>query len=253
VESGSSLTFLISPDSISEEDARAELAENDCDVSNAGTPGADIEQLTVNFECQNPIFRRELERVGVENYDSILVLTEERSGGGLSSDSRSMITMLLCRDLQKAAVKERGALTWGLQKPSTDACIIAEILDPRTSDLISLAKTDDHIVSNALISMALGQISEQCDLGILIDDLFSAEGNEIHIKDSSLYAFEGESLCFWEILNRARQRGEVALGYQRFQDVLDGAAEKGIVLNPADKQNKIVWNKGDKIVVLAED
>merc|ERR1712205_202784 len=98
-----------------------------------------------------------------------------------------MITLLLCRDLQREAVRDRGMVTFGYQKPSDQATIIAEILDPRTSELIKLANTDDHVVSNALISMALGQISEQADLGCLIDDLFSNKGNEIHIKDVRLF------------------------------------------------------------------
>lgn len=247
VEPGSLLTML--NNSISEDDAKAELAEQMCDVDS----GEDLANLTVTFENQNPIFRRELERVNIPDYDAILVLTEELPVGGLSSDSRTMIAMLLCRDLQKQGVRERNTVTWGHKKPSTDACVIAEILDPRTAELVALAKTDDHIVSNQLISMALGQISEQADIGMLIDDLFGSEGNEIHIKDSMLYAFEGEQLSFWEILTRARQRGEVAIGWQLKKDVDGGAPEKGLVLNPENKEARVSWHKGDKIVVLSED
>lgn len=248
VEPNSQLVMLNQMD---EEEAKEELAENMCDVS----PGSqDICNLTVSFEKQNPIFRRELERCNIPDFDSILVLTEEQKGiAGLSSDSRSMITMLLCRDLQKEAVVQDGRTTWGTKKPSNQAILISEILDPRTAELISLASCDDHIVSNALVSMALGQMSEQPDLGQLIAQLFDPEGNEIHIKECTLYAFEGESLNFWEIINRARQRGEVAIGYQLAADVAAGAAEKGLVINPLDKENKIVWSQGDKIVVLSED
>merc|ERR1712054_587318 len=164
-----------------------------------------------------------------------------------------MITMLLCRDLQKEAERDMGAVTYSNGIPSSQATVIAEILDPRTAELIKLAKTDDHIVSNELISMALGQMSEQADLGPLIDDLFSEAGNEMHIKDVRLFAYEGETLSFWEIMNRARQRCEVAIGYQRYADQQEGRKDKGLTLNPGDKSMRICWSNMDKIVVISED
>jgi len=101
--------------------------------------------------------------------------------------------------------------------------------------------------------MALGQMSEQADLGPLIDDLFSEEGNEMHIKDVRLFAYEGETLSFWEIMNRARQRCEVAIGYQRFVDAQNDPETKGLQLNPVDKSERITWADKDKIVVISED
>ena len=150
--------MMLSDNSI--EDRIAELAENQCVVEE------DLKNLRVSFEARNPIFRRELERVDIPSYDSILV-TETRPGTeGLCSDSRSMITMLLCRDLQKQAALD-GAVTFGRQVPSNEATVISEILDPRTAELIKLAKTDDHIVSNELISMALGQCQNRQTLAPL--------------------------------------------------------------------------------------
>jgi len=249
VVAGSHLTMLSAEPS--EEDRRAELEDAQCN------PDEDLQNVQVSFQVQNPIFRRELERVDIPSYDAILVLTEARSGtDGLSSDSRSMITLLLCRDLQREAARDLGAVTFGYQRPSDEAVVIAEILDPRTSELIKLAKTDDHVVSNALISMALGQISEQADVGPLIDDLFSKEGNEIHIKDVRLFVdtAQPEALSFWEIMNRARQRCEVAIGYQRLEDALNPEKkDKGIILNPTGRDEKITWAEGDKIVVIAEE
>jgi len=249
VEPGSTLVML--SDQPSEEDRRAELEDAMC------VPALDIKNCEVIFEQKNPIFRRELEKLAVpiHEFDAILVLTESRPGcEGLSSDSRSMITMLLIRDMQRQAVRENNAVTFGRKIPSDQAVVISEILDPRTAELIKLAKCDDHIVSNELISMALGQVSENADIGPLLDDLFSVEGNELHIKDVRLFAYEGETLSFWEIMNRARQRCEVAIGYQRYADVIDpNAQEKGLILNPADKSQRITWSNKDKIIVLSED
>merc|ERR1711981_1265544 len=111
---GSLLTLLSDGPDI--EDRRAELEDAQC------VPDEDLANLDVTFEQQNPIFRRELERCDIPSYDAILVLTETRPGvEGLSSDSRSMITLLLCRDLQREAVMDRGMVTFGYQKPSDQA------------------------------------------------------------------------------------------------------------------------------------
>jgi len=256
VQKGSTLVML--SDGPSVEARIEECAEADFDVTTK------CHNLTVLFESQNPIFRRELERCDIPSFDSILVLTETRAGfEGLSSDSRSMITMLLCRDLQKHAWRTEGRLTAGLRRPCNKASVIAEILDPRTAELISLANTSDHIVSNEMISMALGQMSECADVGGLLDELFSVGKNDIRIRDVRLYAYEGETLSFLEIMNRARQRCEVAIGFQRRADVEGGMPQKGIILNPPNKEMRITWNgptmngndeviEGDRIVVIAE-
>lgn len=153
-----------------------------------------------------------------------------------------MITMLLCRDLQKHAWRNQGTLTAGHRKPCIKACVIAEILDPRTAALINLANTNDHVVSNEMISMALGQMSEEANIGGLLDELFQVGGNDIRIKDVRLYAYEGETLSFLEIMNRARQRCEVAIGFQRRSDFELGDRDKGIILNPPNKEMRITWN-----------
>jgi len=257
VEQGSQLVML--SDGPSVEERVAEMLEANYDVDK------DPRNLSVLLKSCSPIFRRELEMQEIPTFDAILVLTEQR-GDGLSSDSRSMITMLLCRDLQKEAYEMDGTLTFGHRLPAPRATLIAEILDPRTAALINLAGTDDYIVSNALISMALGQMSEQADIGPLVDDLFAAGGNDVRIKDVRLYAYEGETLSFLEIMNRARQRCEVAIGYQRRADIDAGRPDNGITLNPPNKETRITWRgptavassrgqqvvDGDKIVVIAE-
>jgi len=261
VEEGSKLTMMcnfteIFDDGIDGAKAELEDAYCICDFKPEKGGQGDLTNIEVDFQSTNPIFRRDLEKFDIPSYDSILVLTETVAGReGLSSDSRSMITMLLARDLQKEAVLKHNAVTWGYKKKSTESVLIAEILDPRTADLVALCRADDHMVSNAMISMCLGQMSEQPDVGLLIDDLFSCDGNEVHIKPIDCYVFIGKEtdLSFWQILNRARQRGEVAIGYQRIEDLLNGEPEKGLVINPLNKEAKISWSPGDKIVVISED
>lgn len=233
-----SLSELQAPDV---ETRLQELLDNDLDVEDEVNGLKNVE-LEMRVGC--PILRDELMEADMEKYDAVLILTEERQGfSGLESDSRSMVTMLLARDIQKKHDSKH--VSTG-QQP----VLIAEILDPRTAELVALAACNDHMVSNELVSQGLGQMSQEIDIQPLLDDLFSPDGNEMHIKDICLYANEGEFLTFWEILNRARQRLEVAMGYERFDAE---AGERNITLNPPNKDEKICWQKGDRVVVLSED
>eukprot|EP00658_Telonema_sp_P-2_P030711 TRINITY_DN23148_c0_g1_i15.p1 TRINITY_DN23148_c0_g1~~TRINITY_DN23148_c0_g1_i15.p1 ORF type:complete len:213 (-),score=75.03 TRINITY_DN23148_c0_g1_i15:365-1003(-) len=198
----------------------------------------------------SPIIRSDLVDTELSTYDAVLVLTEEREGiAGLCSDSRSMVTMLLVRDEQQRYLME--------EKIQTLPVMIAEILDPRTAQLLELASADDSMVSNEFVSMALGQMAMERDIRILVEDLFCPEGNEMHIKGVHLFAQAGESLSFWEVMNRARQRVEIALGFAlavtNSDKMRDGVAEGELILNPANKSQKITWMPNDRIVVLSED
>jgi len=246
--------------------AKQELNDNGLDWEGVGVEDCEaLTNMTLTFCQTDPIFygklnagRHELDEnpVNLWEYDSILVLTEGHRGmEGLTSDSRTMITTLLCRHIQKECAEE-GRVTFRGNNPTT-ATVIPEISDPRTSALLGLAKAQDFIVSGDLISMALGQMSEEADIHQLLADLFSPEGNEMHIKDVRLYVTAGETLSFWEIMNRARQRCEVALGYFRpgmAEPIINPGSETsdGSSITP-DKSVRITWRSGDQIVVIAED
>jgi len=209
-----------------------ELAAADCD------PAA-LQNIVLENVEGNPLVRPGLMKAKIHEFDSVLILTAEEDGKeGIKSDSRSMVTMLLCRDIQnkEAAPDDR----------RTNPFLVAEILDPRTATLCSLAAADDFMVSNRLVSEALAQMSQEINIHPLVEDLFSPEGSEMHIKDIKLYAAQGESLSFWELLARARMRCEIAIGYYKH-------GGKELVMNPLDKSAPICWDPADRVVVLSED
>jgi len=242
VSEGSTLAILAEAPSV--EARYEELASQDC------VPAEHLTNICLEMMVGNPIIRADLVATELQTYDAVLVLTEEREGvPGLSSDSRSMVTMLLVRDEQNKYLME--------ERIKKLPVMIAEILDPRTAQLLELASADDSMVSNEFISMALGQMAMEKDVRILVEDLFCPEGNEMHIKGVHLFAQAGESLSFWEIMNRARQRVEIALGYElavtNADKLRDGVNEGELILNPIDKSAKITWMPYDRIVVISED
>jgi len=197
-----------------------------------------IKNITLEHYVGNPMLLRNIEEVRPQNYDGIIVLTEKKDGrDGLSCDSCTMVTTLLIRDIQK--------------REGVFPTLVSEILDPRTSNLIRLAKMNDFICANDFVSMALGQIAEESDIHGLIEEIFSPEGSEMHIKPINLYAYEGESLNFWELVTRARNRAQVCLGWMKLDEYEGGSPVPN--LNPVDKVEKHIWMKGDMLVVLSDD
>ncbi|KNC56240.1 DMI1 protein [Thecamonas trahens ATCC 50062] len=166
----------------------------------------------------NPIARSQLEALPLEHFDVVMVLGGDNAGApssGMASDSQTMVTMLLVRDIQT----KRG---------NPDSVIVSEILDPRTTSVL-------HI------------IAEQSVMADIVDALFTAEGPEIHIKHMWLYADDGETLSFYQLTSRALARGHILIGYRRPDTDPDP------VLNPLDKSTPIVWHKDDYVVVISED
>jgi hypothetical protein len=242
---GSNLTIMapgtedegFTPEGPSLEDREAELADADC------TPDK-LANIVLNHSVGNPLLRESLQEAELHTFHAVLVLTPEREEvDGISCDSRTMVTMLLARDIQRKA-DSPGILG---QEP----VLIAEILDPRTADLVAIAQCNDFMVSNRMISEALAQMSQQIDVHPLVEELFCPDGNEMHIKDIRLYVAPGETCCFWDVLARARTRCEVAIGFY--------SANFGneLIINPTGdpltKSDAINWMDGDRLVVISED
>ena len=67
---------------------------------------------------------------------------------------------------------------------------------------MQVTKCSDSVVGNKLVSMILAQISEERDIGYVVEDLFSAEGCEMHTKDVRAFLAPDEMLSFWDLVNR---------------------------------------------------
>ena len=77
------------------------------------------------------------------------------------------------------------------EKVNKDFSIVSEMLDIRNRDLGVVAKADDFIVGDNLISLMLSQLSENKDLKKVYDILFDADGSEIYLKPVSRYVKNG--------------------------------------------------------------
>ncbi|CAI9294233.1 unnamed protein product [Lactuca saligna] len=206
----------------------------------------------------NAVIKKHLETLPLETFDSILILADESVEDSIvHSDSRSLATLLLIRDIQSKRLpyKEDTHTTsttafshssWirEMQQASNKSIIISEILDSRTRNLVSVTKISDYVLSNELVSMALAMVAEDKQINRVLEELFAEEGNEMCIKPGEFYLYDQEELCFYDIMIRGRERHEIVIGYRL-------ATAERAVINPVDKNKLVKWSLDDVFVVIA--
>ncbi len=129
--------------------------------------------------------------------------------------------------------------------------IVSEIMDIRNRDLIQVARVDDFIISDRLVSLALTQLSENKQILDVFLDLFNPQGQEIYLKPVEEFIHFGKPVNFYTLLEAARQRGEVAIGYRIRAEACDASKDFGVHLNPR-KSEYLTFSEGDRLIVLAE-
>ncbi|HVF99941.1 MAG TPA: potassium transporter TrkA [Chloroflexia bacterium] len=181
--------------------------------------------------------RPRLEWLNVGTYDHVIVLAYSDTLDPQRADARTLITLLHLRDIREKSGKEFS--------------IVSEMQDIRNKDLAQVARADDLIVSDRLISLMTAQICENRHLKDVFADIFNAGGNEIYIKPASEYVRPGTTVDFYAIVEAARRCGQVAMGYRLHADSDDPDKNYGVVLNPHKKQ-PVTLGLQDKVIVLAE-
>ncbi|KAI5066987.1 hypothetical protein GOP47_0017515 [Adiantum capillus-veneris] len=218
-----------------------------------------LENIQLVHREGNTVIRRHLESLPLEEFDSILILADEKlEDTVINADSSSLATLLLIRDIQskrlplefskgphnKVQVQTQSSWIRDMHEASNNTIIISEILDSRTKNLVSVSKISDYVLSNELVSMALAMVAEDKQINRVLEELFAEEGNELYIRPAEFYLYDQEVLSFFEIMIRARQREEIVIGYRK-------ASADQAVINPPDKNAPQQWSLQDVFVVLA--
>jgi len=322
VAPGSTLTLMSHLD-IDEQKER--LAEGGLDLSR-------LKNLNVYYFRGNHVLRRDLEKLPLETYSSILILAEEEFENNIDeADSRTLTCLLLIRDIiskrtappssipsspisngngnsmsklrletqqsgqsppalpptpstaGQAILSRRRRIfrkisTGGRSGDSTDSppvsmndpsasspiqiirrtvggdddpsgvqtIILCEILDTQTKALMPIAKVNDNLLSNEIVSACISMISESASTNDVLSELLHPEGNDIKVVCSLEYGQAGDEISLWDLSSRARSRGELLLGYNYLYT-------GGAVLNPTDKSKRIKLDAKTYLVIIAED
>ena len=205
------------------------------------------DNLTLEHIETNPSERVDLETLPFNRINHVVILPSyenELSEAKISMnqlDANTLVTLLNVREIRD------------LNKyPLT---ITSELMDIENRSLIETKDNDDFVVSDHLISLAIGQISENKSLSPIFNSIFDPEDNEIYLKPITNYINIGEPVNFFTIVEAALLQNETALGYRfKLADIpaFNGKEHYDIVLNPT-KTDLVNFNPDDKIIVLADD
>jgi voltage-gated potassium channel Kch len=181
--------------------------------------------------------RELLDSLNIQEYDHVIVLAY--SGIEVQqADAKTLVTLLHLRDIA--------------EHDKTPFSIVSEMLDLRNRALAEVARVDDFIVSEHLISLMLAQLSENAELFDVFQDIFDPQGAEIYLKPIGDYVETGHPISFYTVVAAASRRGETALGYRLAAEANDAGKAYGVHTNPK-KSASVVFAPNDKIIVVAEN
>jgi voltage-gated potassium channel Kch len=181
--------------------------------------------------------RELLESLEASEYDHVIVLAYSHLEQQ-EADAITLVTLLHLRDIA--------------EHDETPFSIISEMLDLRNRELAEVTKVDDFIVSDHLISLMMSQLSENSKLDPVFTDLFDPEGSELYLKPIADYVEIGQPVNFYTVVEAARRRSEVALGYRIVSDQHEAEKSYGVHTNPK-KSEEVTFAPEDKIIVLSEE
>jgi hypothetical protein len=167
-----------------------------------------------------------------QGYEQVAVFGDARHVSPEDADANTLVTLLHAREI----VRQRGHRV----------SLVAEVLDPRTRELAEITRADDFVVSERIVALLLAQIATVPARARVFEDLLDADGAEIYLKPAEYYARLERSVSFYTVIEAARRRGELAIGYR----VLGGGAV--MRLNPL-KTGLVRFSTGDRIVVVAHE
>jgi hypothetical protein len=191
----------------------------------------------LRFIAQPTTDRASLNRLQVEEYDHVIVLSPIDRLDAQRADARTLVTLLHLRDMATRA--------------GHPFSIVSEMADVRNRALAEITRADDFIVSDRLISLLLAQIAENKALNAVFADLFDAAGSEIYLRPAAEYIRPGRAVNFATVVEAAARRDEVAIGYRLRAQSGDSSRAYGVRVNPR-KSDKIAFAEGDRVIVLAE-
>jgi len=197
----------------------------------------ELKNITLYFQHGNINDRRTLDELHIESFNHIIVLSYMHKGNIQISDSITLICLVHLRDISEKARK--------------DFSVVSEMLDVQNRELAEVAKADDFIVSDNLLSLLMTQIAENKELEMVYENLFSDEGAEIYLNPVEEYIDLSKPVDFYQVIESAAKFGHTAIGYRSLNQKVMNYGKFGVVLNPL-KSNQINFEQGDFLIVLAE-
>ena len=195
----------------------------------------------------NSAIKRHLEPVPLDEYSVAMILADQsRENDMMHSDSHSLSSLLLIRDLQKKKQMEKKLAyiqSAGKSKdqPSPSQCaVVCEILDTRTQETISknekVSLSSDFVQSNQMVSQILAMVSEDRNVKSILGQLLGSSGASIKVTSSSYLCEPDEELSYWQLQKRCIAMDKTLVGFQGH------IGNEETVINPKDKEVPKFWD-----------
>lgn len=197
--------------------------------------------LTISLHRGDATDRAILDGLQIPRFDHVMLLSPEIDDGHADeqkADARTLVTLLHLRDIREQSGRRFS--------------IVSEMLDVRNRALAEVTRADDFIVGDQLASLLLTQISENKELNAVFADLFDPAGSEIYLKPAGDYVRPGTECTYATVVESARRRGQVAIGYRLQRHSTSKEHAYGVATNPA-KSTRITLGAEDSVIVLSED
>jgi len=191
-----------------------------------------VERLTVETHQMLGGTEQFGQLVRAKPFDSVIILGYADGNGAAAADARTLLTLLMLKN--------------ALAPTDRQPRIVTELLDARDVELAVVTGADDFVVSDALASLMMAQLSEHADLKHVFTDLFDSDGSAVQMKPARRYAATGEC-TFGHVVAAAAAVDEVAIGYRRAGRA--GAAE--VVVNPV-KSAALTLLDDDHVIVIGQ-
>jgi hypothetical protein len=122
---------------------------------------------------------------------------------------------------------------------------ISELMDSKTKSLAQETQTNDVILSNEIIGMALTQLATEHDRSDIFRELLDPKGARISMKASSRYAMPGEKISFASLVYLSQSYQEIAIGIYK----TDAKPGERVQLNPS-KDEVVEIGDSCKIIIM---
>jgi voltage-gated potassium channel Kch len=222
VPSGSEVTVVADHDKVGEN------LERQCRM---------LDNLKVCFTLGDTDDRQILEGALFNEFDHIIILGYSDNLTAQRVDAKTLVSLLHLRD-----IKERDHL---------DFTVVTEMMDIRNYQLATMARADDYVVSDRLISLMQAQVAENRERNKVFAELLDSQSDEIYLKPANVYVQLGTPVNFYTVIEAAKLRSELSFGYRLAAKASDPKFNYGVVINPV-KSEPVTFSADDRIIVLAK-
>jgi Trk K+ transport system NAD-binding subunit len=213
------------------------VVENEEDYELAMAVGNSLEKQAFDCRVGELTDRDLLNTLGIPGAHHVILLKYDKLPAE-TSDSNVLVSLLHVRDI--------------IEKSGKDIAVVTELALERNRQIAQADRADDFVVGDFLIGLLYAQIAQQMELNRVFSNLLSEDGSEIYLKPASVYVALDRPVTFATIVESAKRKKEVAIGYRHWSKKGDKEQNYGIKLNPA-KADLITLGANDLVVVVAED